>query len=336
MKDLPSLPDEPEVEDPTPVPGSTDKIVVGYVTSWSRHEVHPEYVTHINYAFGHVGEDFKSVGIADEGRFKQVIALKKNAPHLKILLSIGGWGSGRFSEMAANDEWRMSFAKDCKRVVDQYGIDGIDIDWEYPTSSAADISSSPDDTKNYTLLMRDIRKAIGKDKLLTLATVCSAEYIDFPAIMPYVDFVNTMFYDMGNPPSHNAPLYKSDLSGWYNCDDGVKAHLAKGVPAEKLVFGMPFYGHCLPEMNNGSNFIDFKDIKVTSGYKDNWDNDAKVPYITDKNGKMVICYDNAKSIGMKCDYILEHGLHGAMFWDDAGDNSNQTLHKVIAEKLFAK
>ncbi|EKC62552.1 protein containing Glycoside hydrolase, family 18, catalytic domain protein, partial [human gut metagenome] len=78
--------------------------------------------------------------------------------------------------------------------------DGIDIDWEYPTSNAAGISSSPDDTKNFTLLMRDIRKAIGPKKLLTLATVASGEYIDFQAILPYIDFVNIMSYDMGNAP----------------------------------------------------------------------------------------------------------------------------------------
>lgn len=73
--------------------------------------------------------------------------------------------------MAANEQYRLSFANDCRRAIEQFQLDGIDIDWEYPTSSAAGISSSPDDTQNYTLLMRDLRKAIGPDKLLTLASV---------------------------------------------------------------------------------------------------------------------------------------------------------------------
>ena len=114
-------------------------------------------------------------------------------------------------------------------------LDGIDIDWEYPTSNAAGISSSPDDTKNFTLLMRDIRKAIGPKKLLTLATVASGEYIDFQAILPYIDFVNIMSYDMGNAPKHHSALYSSDNSGRMTGDKAVKAHLAAGVPADKLV-----------------------------------------------------------------------------------------------------
>lgn len=71
-------------------------------------------------------------------------------------------------------------------MIDEFGLDGIDIDWEFPTSNMAGISSSPDDTRNYNLMMRDIRQAIGSNKLLTLATVCSADYIDFEGVMPYI------------------------------------------------------------------------------------------------------------------------------------------------------
>ena len=311
VKELPSLPDEPSTEQPAPTPGSTGKIVVGYVTSWSSNEVKPEYVTHINYAFGHVQGSFRNVGIDNVERLKYVVSLKKKAPHLKVLLSIGGWGSGNFSEMAADPENRLAFAKDCRRVIDEYDLDGIDIDWEFPTSGAAGISSSPDDTRNYTLMMSDIRDAIGHDKLLTLASVCSADYIDFKDIMPYVDIVNIMTYDMENPPRHNAPLYQSSThGGWINCDKAVKSHLDKGVPASKLVFGMPFYGHGLDIYDQ---FTDFKDVKVPAGYTNCWDAEAMVPYVTDKNGRFVLSYDNARSIGLKCDYIIEHGLRGAMF-----------------------
>lgn len=334
LKELPALPDEPVIEETNPIPGSTDKIVVGYVTSWSNHEVKPEYVTHINYAFGHVQDTFRSIGISNEERLRSIVALKKQAPHLKVLLSIGGWGSGHFSEMAANADNRLAFASDCKRVIDEFGLDGIDIDWEFPTSDMAGISSSPDDTHNYNLMMHDIRQAIGNDKLLTLATVCSADYIDFEGIMPYIDFVNIMAYDMENPPKHNAPLYHSSkFLGWFNCDMAVKAHCAKGVPERMLVLGMPFYGH---GTDIYGQYVDFKDVKVPSGYTNCWDDEAKVPFVTDKNGRFVLSYDNARSIALKCDYILERGLLGAMFWDDAGDDSSHTLHKAIANKLFVE
>ena len=96
-------------------------------------------MTHINYAFGHVNESFDGVRIDNEERLKQIVDLKKQNPELKVLLSVGGWGSGRFSEMAANDEYRRAFAADCDRVVKEFALDGIDIDWEYPTSSMANI-----------------------------------------------------------------------------------------------------------------------------------------------------------------------------------------------------
>jgi len=157
------------------------KVVVAYVTSWSEVMPDPQYMTHINYAFGHVNESFNGVKIDNEERLRQIVDLRKQKPELKVLLSIGGWGSGRFSEMAANDEYRRAFAADCDRVVKEFALDGIDIDWEYPTSSMANISSSPDDTENFTLLMQDIRAAIGNEKELTLATVASARCL--PSIL---------------------------------------------------------------------------------------------------------------------------------------------------------
>ena len=213
-----------------------EKIVLAYVTSHGATLPDPDLVTHINYAFAHVDSTFSKLKIDNEGRLSEITALKQKAPHLKVLLSVGGWESGRFSEMAANEQYRLSFANDCRRAIEQFQLDGIDIDWEYPTSSAAGISSSPDDTQNYTLLMRDLRKAIGPDKLLTLASVYNGNYIDFKAIDPYIDFVNVMVYDINRPPYHHAALYRSPLVGDGCGEEAVEAHIQKEVPVEKLVF----------------------------------------------------------------------------------------------------
>ncbi|MCR6504171.1 glycosyl hydrolase family 18 protein [Bacteroides muris (ex Fokt et al. 2023)] len=310
------------------------KVVVAYVTSWSEVMPDPQYMTHINYAFGHVNESFNGVKIDNEERLKQIVDLKKQKPKLKVLLSIGGWGSGRFSEMAANDEYRRAFAADCDRVVKEFALDGIDIDWEYPTSSMANISSSPDDTENFTLLMQDIRAAIGNEKELTLATVASARYIDFKAILPSVDFVNIMAYDMASAPKHHSALYPSRHSGDITSDGAVTAHLKAGVPPSKLVMGMPFYGR------GGDGYPSFQDYNKVGNtdtqYTEKWDEVAQVPYLADKNDTLVFGFENPRSLAIKCQYILDKDLLGGMYWDYSGDNEQGDLRRTVAENLLGK
>lgn len=310
------------------------KVVVAYVTSWSEVMPDPQYMTHINYAFGHVNESFNGVKIDNEERLRQIVDLRKQKPELKVLLSIGGWGSGRFSEMAANDEYRRAFAADCDRVVKEFALDGIDIDWEYPTSSMANISSSPDDTENFTLLMQDIRAAIGNEKELTLATVASARYIDFKAILPSVDFVNIMAYDMASAPKHHSALYPSGHSGDITSDGAVTAHLKVGVPPSKLVMGMPFYGR------GGDGYPSFQDYNKVGNtdtqYTEKWDEVAQVPYLADKNDTLVFGFENPRSLAIKCQYILDKDLLGGMYWDYSGDNEQGDLRRTVAENLLGK
>lgn len=310
------------------------KVVVAYVTSWSEVMPDPQYMTHINYAFGHVNESFNGVKIDNEERLRQIVDLRKQKPELKVLLSIGGWGSGRFSEMAANDEYRRAFAADCDRVVKEFALDGIDIDWEYPTSSMANISSSPDDTENFTLLMQDIRAAIGNEKELTLATVASARYIDFKAILPSVDFVNIMAYDMASAPKHHSALYPSGHSGDITSDGVVTAHLKAGVPPSKLVMGMPFYGR------GGDGYPSFQDYNKVGNtdtqYTEKWDEVAQVPYLADKNDTLVFGFENPRSLAIKCQYILDKDLLGGMYWDYSGDNEQGDLRRTVAENLLGK
>ena len=317
------------------VAASRDSKVVGaYVTSWSEVMPDPQYMTHINYAFGHVNESFNGVKIDNEERLRQIVDLRKQKPELKVLLSIGGWGSGRFSEMAANDEYRCAFAADCDRVVKEFALDGIDIDWEYPTSSMANISSSPDDTENFTLLMQDIRAAIGNEKELTLATVASARYIDFKAILPSVDFVNIMAYDMASAPKHHSALYPSGHSGDITSDGAVTAHLKAGVPPSKLVMGMPFYGR------GGDGYPSFQDYNKVGNtdtqYTEKWDEVAQVPYLADKNDTLVFGFENPRSLAIKCQYILDKDLLGGMYWDYSGDNEQGDLRRTVAENLLGK
>jgi chitinase len=307
-----------------------EKVVIAYVTSWD--DVMPEvtFLTHINYAFGHVNEDFNGIHVDNEERLKQIVSLKARKPALKILLSIGGWGSGRFSEMAADDNFRKSFAKDCRRVVKEFNLDGIDLDWEYPTIGTAGISASPDDTDNYTLLMREIRRAIGRNKLLTQATISTAKYIDFRAIDPYIDFTNVMSYDMGYAPYLNSPLYPSENVDIMCAHEAINVHLAAGIPPEKLVMGLAFYGRGTEGFPRPD---DLTKVHLTEGYIACWDSLALVPYLTDSAGNMVYGYENPESLAIKCMYIKDRNLKGAMFWSYSGDNDAGDLRRTVYQTL---
>lgn len=304
-------------------------VIIAYVTSWKDVPVDPTVMTHINYAFGHVNDTFDGVRIDNPDRLRNIVALKTVNSDLKVMLSVGGWGSGRFSEMASDDQRRLSFAQDCLKAVEEFGLDGIDIDWEYPTSDAAGISASPDDRENFNLLMRDLRAVLGEDHLLTLASSAYAEYIDFWACEKYLDFVNIMTYDMANAPYHHAALYASENTKGC-CDGAVKAHIEAGVPIEKLVLGVPFYGRGGTAM---PRFVDYRHIEAGEEYVEMWDEVAQAPYLADKDGNLVLGYDTPKSLTLKCDYIKENGLLGVMYWEYAGDTPEGELSNVLAKEL---
>ena len=308
------------------VVNAADRVVAAYVTSWSQTIPDPTVMTHLNYAFGHVSETYDGVRIDNPDRLRQMVALKKKNKDLKVVLSIGGWGSGRFSEMAADSTSRHAFAEDCRRVVDEFKIDGIDIDWEYPTQSSAGISSSSADTRNFTLLMRDLRHALGNGKVLSCATIASGEYIDFRHCVQYLDFVNVMSYDMGNPPYHHSALYPSEITNWMTTSTAVDAHLRAGVPREKLVMGMPLYGR-----GQGGHYDDHPGGQAQ--YEERWHAQSMVPYQVDENGMLVNGFENERSLGIKCQYIIDHGLRGGMYWE-YGDERQEKLRNVVCNILM--
>ena len=185
--------------------------------------------------------------------------------------------------------------------------------------------------------MKDLRAVLGSDKLLTMASSSSAKYVNFKDFIEYMNFVNLMTYDMGDPPYHNAGLYKSGKTR-RSCDESVTLHYQAGVPYDKIVLGMPFYGRDDEKTKpftagDDDNFVYYCDI-AKGDYTECWDATAMVPYLTDAAGAMMLSYDNETSIGLKADYVKQKGLKGAMYWAIEGDDSNWTLSKAIAGRLI--
>ena len=334
------------------LPAKDGRVAIAYVTYYGKAIPDPMLMTHINYAFAElyvkdgVYKGFKLQG--NEDRFRQVVALKKKNPNLKISLSFShtvtnedNSQGGGFSALAKSDEYRKAFAKDCRDFCSKWGIDGIDIDWEFPGLSWSGHACDPSvDVENHVLLMKQLRETLGTRYLLTYAgyvknvieTDEGRKYIDIAAVDPYVDFVNVMTYDMDAAPHHQSAL--RDKSAYVDCERAIKAYTDAGVAASKLVLGIPFYGRISFDKSPGA--IDYNKIIQLdkNDYKiDNWDSDANVPYVTYK-GTYYCGYDNEKSIAIKGDWIRSLGMKGMMYWDYNADDNQHTLCKAVWQAVM--
>lgn len=311
------------------------RVIVAYVTSGGKAMPDPTKMTHINYAFGHVNATFDGVEVQNPNRLHQIVGLKKVNPRLRVMLSIGGWTSGGFSEMARDEKRRSAFVASCKGVVDEFGLDGIDMDWEYPSSSESGIVSSPCDVDNFTILMRQLRRALGHGKLLTFASIARADYVDFPSVVPYVDFINIMAYDLGAPSLyHHSALFPSERTR-YTGSEAIQAHVASGVPPSKLVLGVPFYGHS-DTTKNHPYFVSYNLRARFEGMEERWDDVSQVPYLVDSLGEMVYCFDNERSLTAKVSYARSKRLLGVMYWQYDDDDSQGPLRDAIYYSVFPK
>ena len=308
--------------------------VIAYYTEYSTDLPDPLYVTHVNYAHGRFKNPKTGDGgitVASPDLLKKVVALKSQNPDLKVLLMIGGWGerADGFSVCAADPEKRALFCSECKKHIDTYGLDGIDIDWEYPGGGPSTNGQSKDDAKNFNILLKELREAIGNTKIISYASSSSAKYCDFKGALEYLDYVNVMTYDMGSPPYHNSTLYKSSLTRSTSCESSIAAHVSAGVPADRMTLGVPFYGHGTSPYASDVKYNEMAGIFSNPEYEGKnirrWDDTAKVPYLVDTAGTMLLGYDDAESVEYKGKFAVEKGLMGVMFWEYLHDDSQHTL-----------
>ncbi len=313
---------------------SEKKTVVAYVTSWSSIMPDPTRMTHINYAFCHVDASMNKINVDNADRLKEIVKLKEINPELKVMLSLGGGGGSQYlHEVAADATKRKQFGIVCKQTCEQYGVDGIDVDWEFPNGSG--------DKTNYTLLMRDMREGMGDKLLLTMASADSPAYYNYKDFIDVMDFINIMAYNMAGEGNHHSALYRggpvsSGASCWNTIDESVKAHLNAGIPASKVVLGVPFYAN--NGKYTGDSEISLQQIKnyMGQGYIRMWDDIGKVPYLVDDQGKLFYCFDDAESMTYKCHYILDNNLLGGMYWEYNEDDNFGTLRNTVHNILMGE
>ena len=285
-----------------------------------------------------------------------MVALKSVNPRLKVMLMIGGWGAHAdgFSMMARDAAKRTAFCQSVKSLLDKHSLDGVDIDWEYPTQSADnETGADPSDTRNFNLVLKELRETIGTDKIISFASSSSAKYVDWPNAMKYLDYVNVMTYDMGAAPNgHNSPLHKSAVFNHRSWDESVDAHEKGGVPRDRMVMGVPFYGKAEKNPAEGTKIFDYSvryyeipDILNKGKYKGKdlvrpvtraWEPSSMVPYLIDAAGKNVLSYDDPESVSAKGSYVRANGMLGAMFWEYRCDTDDHALLKALVKSIYNK
>ncbi|XP_054279682.1 uncharacterized protein LOC128997901 [Macrosteles quadrilineatus] len=261
-----------------------NKRIIGYYTSWGKKKISGRELrrlTHVIYAFLEMKEDGTiDVGSADRKNAQNINDEVKNAkerlenlmelaalhPHVKIMFAVGGWENSQyFSDVAASPQKRITFIASIVKMIQRYGFDGVDIDWEYPVTGGAN-EGIPQDKQNYVNLMKEIRSALdnlasevrrGEKFLLSFAGAAGQWTLDpgfdLPGLLKHADFANIMSYDYfgawsskwgayTGPPS---PLYfgmPPRFSGKTNVDWTVKYYTCKTQLPHKINIGLPFYG----------------------------------------------------------------------------------------------
>ena len=239
---------------------------------------------------------------------------------IKLVLSIGGWEADGFSQAAATEEARKKWAASVVSLVENYGFDGIDIDWEYPCSDKAGIKASPADKDNFTLLLREMREQLDgflNYKSLSIAAGALKSYLmdtNMKEVSELLDYVQLMTYDLCGGwdavTGHHAALYPYK-AGAANSDEIIRLFAGAGVPMEKIVMGAAFYSRewrGAADENPGSPVkgeapsrsygeIHTLCTNPSLGYKGYWDDRAKAAYLY--NGDIFVSYENEAALAYR-------------------------------------
>lgn len=304
--------------------------IVGEYVLGSSMNTDPHMLDFVIYAFALINGD-GSLSVYSTRHLEELTNLRTFNPNMKVILAIGGWGADGFSDASYTPKSRFAFAREVQKWVREYDLDGIDLDWEYPGSSMGGIKSRPQDKENFTLLIEALRMVLGSSAWISVAGIGDATYIrnvEISKIAQYIDYFNVMTYDFtagstgSDGDKHQSNLYPSALSlNNISVDTYVENLVNAGMPSEKILIGLPFYGR--RGMSTTMSFDNIRNNYINhSGYTVQWDNLAKVPYITDGNGNLLLSFDNEQSIYHKGQYVLDNCLGGMFSWQSNFDQAN--------------
>lgn len=358
-----------------------DKEIIGFYASWQFYDrdklAKPANIdfrrfTTVIYSFfeptedGHIrggdqfvdetvlkGEINWATSTEEEHTFFETSSLPYLA-HLKktkVLISLGGWTySKHFSRIAHTEEYRKTFTKECVRLIEEYNIDGVDIDWEFPG-----YSGRSSDKEQFTILLKDLRAAFDAHSLKTKkqyyisVTLNTApphnKFLAGDSIGKYSDMINLMCYDFYGSwvptTTHKAALYTYTDPNLPNtvlsADSLFKIATDElKMPSNKINLGCSFNGRVAHYRNENPLFssaslsitylpktqgspLYYLIEPLTHNLLNEYDTIAEAPYLVDTTQQMFITYENERSLIAKANYVTQQGAMGLFIWDITGD-----------------
>lgn len=330
---------------------SSPVIMAYYVAErdYDPEKIPVEKLTHIIYSFTNVvdGEmKFRRPEVAGP-KLKALVEQKERNPDLKVMIACGGWGADGFSDMALTAESRAKFIKSAHDFIEQYGLDGMDMDWEYPGISGAGTMARPEDTKNFTAVMKGLREMLDtfdSHKVLTFASAGWKRYYDFiemAEVMKYADYTNVMTYDQVSGVSiytgHHTPLgdvkitdvegtpFHDHLDSLYRDGDSLDPDprsvqkivdflIKEGVDPKQIVIGAAFYGRVwkgVPSVNNGLYQLSgglHQGWKAYRQIRDEYEPNPKFQRYWDDQAKAPYMYNSSDSLFVSYDDTVSVAL----------------------------
>jgi chitinase len=331
-------------EPPTPV---TSKIVLGYYWTGGDpslsflNRIKYSNLTHIAHAFA-IPQNNGSLNLKYLGDIQTFVS-SVHQEGLKAILSVGGAGqSDPFKTIATNPNLRTLFAANLADFCLDNNYDGADIDWEFP-----EVDVTANDVTNLIIEIYDRFKASGHQISLSMAIPAGGlpdKYkFDLSTLKNYIKWFGVMTYDNIytdlSKATHNSPL-----SMVANCVQDYHKYISKS----QLLIGIPFYGHkfhcpngpaigaSVDEIEYGIKYCSITPFLSMGNWQHKWDDNKSVPYLINETSDYLITYDDEESIKVKCEYINNNFLGGAIIWalgqDDIG--TDQPLLCTVGKELL--
>jgi chitinase len=360
-----------------PSPAVIGAYYPGYkAASYPVAKIPADSITHLFYAFARIEDGQCAVAPDAPAHFAALAQLKREHPRLRTLISIGGWEADGFSEAALTRASRKRFVDSCVALFFDpklEAFDGVDIDWEFPVyGGPLTITARPQDRHNLTLLVREFRRRLdaitrkrGQAFLLTAALPAGrlqssgpydpARSFELAPLAKALDFINLMTYDMGTGFSgvtnFNAPLREDPASPldpalrrWNSVEGGIDYYRQQGIPAQKLVLGVPFYGRGFRVNSNANDGLyqpytalfdpgDWLSIKTKllgdPKWQQHWHPVAEAPWLFNAGEHIFVSYEDPRSVGIRAGLAKSRGLRGVFTWELTGDDEQNSLLRAM-------